>query len=105
MATAQKDLTNANDEIRVDVPNDHGYIAGIQYGTGGLGTIVLEGRINNGNDWFAIGITPAAGGAVVASLAAAGAGSADVSFCEEVRIRKSVAGAGPVTAGLQLSKR
>lgn len=105
MARVVKILTAANEEIKLDVRTDKRAVAGVQYGAGGLGTIVLEGRILDA-EWVAIGLqSPAdANAAAAANLAAAGAGSADVSWCEEVRVRKSVAGAGPVTVGFTINE-
>lgn len=101
-AVATKTLTALNDKLGpLEVPG--GVItAGMQYGAGGQGTIVLEGTIND-TDYIAINVTPAGGGASVANLAAAGIGTADVSAYSKVRINKSVAGAGGVSASLSLA--
>ena len=97
-------ILTAAEEVNgpIVVPRDHIVNAGVQYGAGGLGTLVLEGTLNE-VDWVAIGLTPAGGGAVVASVAAAGIWYAAVSQYSSVRLRKSVAGGGPVTSSLSIA--
>jgi hypothetical protein len=104
MAIVRKPLVAQDDAVVLDVPTDHSAIAGVQYGVGGLGTIALEGRILDG-DWFGIGMKKPADDTALATLAAAGAGYADVSYCDAVRVRKTVAGAGPVNVGLSVVPR
>lgn len=104
MAKVAKQLVALNDVVVLDIPTDHSAIAGVQYGVGGAGTIVLEGRILDG-DWFSIGMKKPADDTAVVSLAAAGAGYADVSYCDAVQVRKTVAGAGPVLVGLSVVPR
>lgn len=99
MARITEALTALDEEISMLIPEDQDAIAGIQYGSGGLGTLVLEGTCDDVT-YHAIGIYPADGSAVVADLAAAGIAYARVGFVKRVRIRKSVAGAGPVSATL-----
>lgn len=100
---ATKVLTALNDKINpIVIPRDHIVKAGLQYGAGGLGTIELQGTLND-VDYVTIGLTPAGGGAIVTSLAAAGAASADVSQYSRVQVNKTVAGAGGVTASLSLA--
>lgn len=101
MAKVVKPLVAAEDVVVLDIPTDQSATAGVQYGAGGSGTIVLEGRILDG-DWFGIGMKKPADDTALASLAAAGAGYADVSYCDAVRVRKSVAGAGAVNVGLSV---
>lgn len=102
MARITKSLTLINETIECKLPQDRDAIAGIQYGAGGLGTLVLEGTCD-GITWIPFGIFPADGSAVVASLTASGIAYTRVGYVEHVRIRKSVAGAGPVLATLILN--
>lgn len=100
---SNKSLTAA-DEVNGPfvVPRDSFTQAGIQYGAGGLGTIVLEGTRND-TDWVTIGFDKDDGSGVATSLAAAGGGHADISTLSQIRIRKSVAGAGAVLTSLSIS--
>lgn len=98
-----KTLTAQNDKIGpIVVPRDCFVNAGVQYGAGGLGTIELQGSLND-VDYVTIGLVPAAGGAVVTSLAAAGEGNADISTYSRVQVIKTVAGAGGVLASLSIA--
>lgn len=98
---AVKTLVADGDQIGpLELSLGDGYIAGVQYGTGGTGTIVLEGSIIP-DDWFAIGMSKSADGSGTANLAAAGAAFADVSHCDRIRVRLS--GAGNVQVGLTVA--
>jgi hypothetical protein len=99
MARAQQVLTLANEAITIDVPEDQSGLGSIQYGAGGLGTLVVEASIIR-DAWFPVGLRNALTDAVVADLAAAGGAYFPVAGYNKIRVRKSVAGAGPVTAGL-----
>lgn len=101
-AKATKTLTALNDLVGpIEVPGGV-IMAGVQYGAGGLGTIILEGTLND-TDYATIALTPAGGGAAVLLLSAAGIANADVSAYSRVQIRKSVAGAGGVLATLTVA--
>ena len=103
MARITKDLTAADETIEIDVPEDQAGLASMHYGTGGAGTIVAEACIQAGA-WFPVGIRDAITDGVVANLAAAGAGYFPVAGYNKIRVRKSVAGGGPVTASLAFGK-
>lgn len=111
MARATKVLTNINEEITISDVDELNGAASIQYGAGGLGTLVLEVSCqDNGaappvDDWVQIKIfNPAiAVNAAVDNLAAAGYAWAEVVGVKKVRVRKSVAGAGPVRATLTIN--
>jgi hypothetical protein len=96
MATVRKTLVALNDNIAIDIPTEHGAVAGVEYGVGGLGTIELQGRMHNLGAWFTIQLLKPDGTAAALNLAAAGVGYADVSYCDMVRVNKTVAGAGGV---------
>jgi hypothetical protein len=100
MARANKALANINDELRFDIPTDDTAVVGVQYPVGGAGTIILEGTMDGGVTWFTIQMLKPDGTAAVLLLAAAGQGYADVSYCDMVRIRMTVAGANNVTMTL-----
>lgn len=93
MAKAIKQLAALNDEIRIDPPGEDALIGSVQLPVGWAGTLVVEAQIND-VDWAPIGLTPAAGGAVVASVAAAGMWTFGPIAADRVRARVSVAGAG-----------
>lgn len=100
---AKKVLTAADDVIGpFVVPRDNFVQAGVQYGAGGVGTIALEGT-RDGTTYLTIGLSKDDGSGVVTTLAASGGGSADVSTFDKVRIRKTVAGGGDVTASLVIA--
>jgi hypothetical protein len=94
MLTATLALLNAVG-CTIDIPRDGFVQAGLQYGAGGAGTVVLEGTLD-GTTYQTIGLTPASNGAVVLLLAASGIGWADVSIYSKIQVRCSVAGAGVV---------
>lgn len=106
MAQAQKALTNANDELVMAVPQHINGGGSVHYGAGGLGTIVVEGHNgleqSGAKQWFAIGMKSFADDTVVADLSAAGAAYFNSVGLKEVRVRKSVAGAGPVDVSLNV---
>lgn len=96
-------LTNINDVLG-PFPI-YQYINGgvsVQYGTGGAGTIVLEASLDEKDDptiqWSPIQMKNPndIGGAAIGSLSAAGLGISDVVAYRLLRVRKSVAGGGPV---------
>lgn len=99
MAQISKSLTLINEGFELKIPQDQDAIAGLQYGAGGLGTLVLEGTCD-GITWIPFGLYPADGTAVVLNLAASGIAYARVGYVLKVRVRKSVAGAGAVLATL-----
>ena len=105
MAQVNKNLVAIDENITLDIPTDATAVVGVQYGVGGLGTIVLEGSMDAGASWFTIQLLKPDGTAAVLLLAAAGQGYADVSYCDRVRVRKSVAGAGGVLVGVNLATR
>jgi len=89
----------------------YNYINGgvcVQYGTGGAGTIVLEASLDEQDDssiqWTQIQMKNPndIAGAPIANLAAAGLGVADVVGFRLIRVRKSVAGIGPVTVSMSV---
>jgi hypothetical protein len=96
MATVRKTLVALNENITLDIPTDKGAIAGVEYGAGGLGTIELQGQMHPAGAWFTIQLLQPDGTAAALNLAAAGVGYADVSYCDKVRVNKTVAGAGGV---------
>jgi hypothetical protein len=101
MATIKKQIAALNDAIEIDVPTDQTAFPSFQLPAAWAGTVVLEGTIVGGADYFVIGVTPAAGGAVAALAAAAGGWNGQPGAYEKVRLRVSVAGAGGV-AGLSV---
>lgn len=105
MATVNKVLTAINEEIILDIPTDRTAICGLQYGAGGLGTVELQGTMDAGVTWFTIQLSKPDGTAAALSLVAAGQGYAEVGYCDRVRAKKTVAGAGPVTTTLNLATR
>jgi hypothetical protein len=105
MAIVKKNLVALNDNVELDVPTDFGAIAAIQYGAGGLGTIELQGTVDGGATWFTIQLLKPDGTVAATNLAAAGVGYNDVSYCDKVRINKTVAGAGAVAVVLSLALR
>ena len=99
---ALKNLNAANDAITVKLPTDKLAVAGVQYPTGGTGTLVLEGTIDEVT-WEQIALYPSDDMAnPVASIAAAGHAQADVSGFHSVRLRKS-ASTGACIAGLVIN--
>lgn len=105
MAQVNKALVGAGETIVLDIPTDDTAVVGIQYGAGGLGTIILEGTMDGGASWFTIQLQKPDGTAAVLLLAAPGQGYADVSYCDKVRVNKTVAGAGAVNVSVNLSTR
>jgi hypothetical protein len=97
MAIAKKQIAALNDEIRIRLPNDQTTFPTIQLPAAWAGTVVLEAT-DNDIDWVALGLTPAAGGAIVALAAAAGIWSGQPGAYTQVRLRVSVAGAGGIAA-------
>lgn len=93
MARAIKQLAALNDDITIDLPGEEACIGSVQLPTGWAGTVVVEAQIND-TDWAPVGLTPAAGGAVVASVAAAGMWTFGPIAANKARARVSVAGAG-----------
>lgn len=106
MARATKDLTALNDEIVIsDIDESNGGVS-VYYGTGGLGTLVVEvSAVDAGNEWVQIKLkNPSiAVNAEIDNLAAQGIAWADIVGVRRVRARKSVAGAGPVTTTLTVN--
>ena len=105
MATVRKTLVAANDNIELDIPTDKGAVAGVEYGAGGLGTIELQGRLHPLGAWFTIQLQKPDGTAAALNLALAGVGYADVSYCDRVRVNKTVAGAGGVDVDFTLNTK
>lgn len=70
---------------------------GFQLGAGLTGTVSFEASVD-GTNFVALGVTPAAGSAVVTSTAAAGAWTADVAAYESVQMRVSTYGSGSAVA-------
>lgn len=103
MARARGILTNLNDEISLEDRDEINGAASIQYGAGGLGTVVME-QTNNDAEWVQLKMKnpSTAVNAEVDNLAAAGIAYAEIVGASKVRARKSVAGAGPVTVVLTL---
>ncbi len=109
-------LTNVNDALTIkDVDENNGGVS-ITYKTGGLGTIVVEvsaldsqtnvnGNLVDDDEWVQLKLRnpSAAVNADVDNLAAAGIAWADIIGVKKVRVRKSVAGAGPVTVTLTVN--
>jgi hypothetical protein len=98
MALVKKDLNAVSDAITLQVPPDRTAVAGFQYPTGGTGTLIPEGTLDE-LTWHAISVTPIGGGAGVVSIAAAGIWYADVSYLHKIRLRKS-ASAGACIASV-----
>lgn len=97
MATASEDLTALDSTLVLNVPTDRVAVAGIQMKSG-AGTLVLEATID-GTNWKAVqmDVPGTIGGAGVANISAVGdIGYADVSYAEQVRVRKSVGAASCV---------
>lgn len=105
MAQVNKALVALNDNIILDIPTDDTAVVGIQYGAGGLGTIELQGTMDGGATWFTIQLLKPDGTAAALNLAAPGQGYADVSYCDKIKINKTVAGAGGVNVSVNLSTR
>lgn len=101
MAIASGDLTALNSVIELKLPTDRTAVAGVQYPTGGAGTIVLEGTLD-GITWVDIFMSHPDGSAAASGLAAAGVGYADVSYFKKIRVRKSV-GAAAISPVLSLN--
>lgn len=93
MATAVKQIAALNDQIEIDVPSDKVAAGSVQLPAGWAGTVVVEAT-DDGNTYTAIGLTPAAGGAVVGIAAATGLWTFGPIAVEKIRARVSVAGAG-----------
>lgn len=104
MARSVAILTALNDAVEVNAADVASAVASMNYGTGGLGTIVLEVSAADPDEWIQIKVkNPAfAVNAEVDNLAAAGIAWADIKGVRKVRVRKSVAGAGPVTVTLSV---
>ena len=96
MAFIKKAIAALNDEISVNCPNDDVSMATLQLPTGWAGTVVVEASNDDATTWVALGLTPAAGGAVVANAAAAGMWNTAYGVYDRIRARVSVAGAGGV---------
>lgn len=109
MARVQGVLTALNDLLLYpNVTDEFNGGGSVQYGIGGLGTIVVEvhsGYLDaNGNpEWTAIAMSDS-GNNIVASLAAPGIAFFDAIGINALRIRKSVAGAGPVRVALNYKR-
>jgi hypothetical protein len=101
--TIRGSLTNAEETLVLDTNEYQAGAAVVQYGAGGLGTIVLEATVN-GTDYVALKMTNPTTKADVDNLAAAGVAWAEVVGYDKVRVRKSVAGAGPVAVVLMVSR-
>lgn len=100
MASALKDLNAVNDAITINVSEaSAGQPFGVQYPTGGTGTLVVEVTIDN-TTWEDIGMVRSddVAGTVVLSAAAAGFFTGSVPPCKSIRLRKS-AGVGACIAG------
>lgn len=93
-------LDDVGEKLNSTVPRDSFVQAGVQYGSGGSGTLQLQGRINN-SDFVVIAVTPISGGAAVTDITAEGIYSADVSVCSEVQLIMTVDGS--VLASLSLT--
>lgn len=102
MASVTKSLTEADEVITIDIPQDKSGFASVQYGAGGQGTLVLEGTIDY-ETWVELEMQDEHGG-TVASLTAAGIAHQRTFALEAIRVRKSVAGGGPVLASLSWAK-
>lgn len=98
MAVAKKAIAALNDAIEIRLPADQTTFPTIHLPVGWAGTVVLEATDNDGADWVALGLTPAAGGAIVALAAAAGMWNGQPGAYQRVRLRVSVAGAGGIAA-------
>lgn len=93
MARAIKQLAALNDAITINLPGEESCIGSVQLPVGWAGTVVVEAQIND-VDWAPVALTPAAGGAAVANIAAAGMWTFGPLAANIVRARVSVAGAG-----------
>lgn len=99
---ATKVLTAANDAIEVQIPTDRLAVAGVQYGAGGAGTVVLEGTLDD-TTWIVIEmVDPNDHTTFATSITAAGIWQADVSVFKKIRARYSVDG-GSVTVTLSMN--
>lgn len=96
MAQVKKQLAALNDAVEIDVPTDQNAQPTLQLPAGWAGTAVLEATIVGGSDYVALGMTPVAGGAVVAVAAAAGMWNGTPGAYDKVRARVSIAGVGGV---------
>lgn len=97
MAIAKKQITALNDVVAIDVPTDQTVLPAIQLPQGWAGTVVLEGTID-GVTYDALSLTPALGGAAVASAAARGIWFGPAGSYDKLQLRVSVAGAGGIAA-------
>jgi len=102
MARVTKSLTYIDETIAINIPQDKSGFVSVQYGAGGQGTLVLEGTVD-GENWVGIDMEDEAG-TPVANLSAAGIAHQRTFGLEAVRVRKSVAGLGPVLASLSWAK-
>lgn len=111
MAAVTKVLTALNDVCGpLDIPQDYSAAGSVQYGSGGLGTIVVEGILEGQDEsvtanWIGLKLNNPNTKGDVDNLAAIGIGNFECWAYNKVRIRKSVAGAGGVTATLSISPR
>lgn len=110
MARVTKILTGINEVCGpFQIPEETAHKATVFIDGAADGSVVLEmsGQDDGANppvdQWVVVGMTPAAGGAVVLLLTGSGAVQAatgDVGAAKKVRVRKSVAGTGPMRVTL-----
>jgi hypothetical protein len=111
MAATTKALTGANEVCGpLDIPQDYSGAGTVQYGNGGLGTIVVEGILEGQDEsvaanWIALKLNNPNTKGDVDNLAAVGLGNFECWAYNKVRARKSVAGGGAVTVTLAISPR
>jgi hypothetical protein len=103
MARIRKTLTALNEVVGpIPIVGHVNGSMGVQYKSGGSGTIVLEVTLDEIDDsspeWIGVQMRDPTdiAGTPIDNLAAAGIGIADVVSYKGVRVRKSVAGAGGV---------
>lgn len=98
MAIVKKQIAVLNDAIEIRPPTDQTTFPTLHLPVGWAGSVVVEATDNDGADWVALGMTPVAGGAAVAVVAAAGMWNGPPGAYQRVRARVSVAGAGGIAA-------
>jgi hypothetical protein len=98
---ATKILTAIDDVLVLDPAESINGAVGVQYGAGGAGTIILEGKVGDAQAaWLAIGMKSYTDGSAIANLAATGGGYAECVGLDIIRVRKTVAGPGDVLVSI-----
>lgn len=110
MARETQVLTNANDICGpILIPDEDTHYATLAIDNAADGSVVLEASLQDDgagvDQWVTLGIIPASGGAVVLLLTGSGAnqmGTSNPTAARKFRVRKSVAGTGPMRVTLSV---